>query len=134
MSFDTRADFAMAAAKRGDFHHAEAVVIDLVAEDWENAAAHRAWGCLLLEQGKATDAVAALRIAASLDPRSAELHFELVDALLAEAEKNPFPTLTNWLEASDAVNAGLALMPGHERGVALFERVESQRALALNVD
>lgn len=117
----------MAAAKRGDFDHATTAVIDLVAEDWGNAPAHRAWACVLLEQGKATDAVAAFRTVLSLDPRSATAHFELVEALLAEADKNPFLPLMNWLDAYEAVQAGLRITPDSEIGLGLLARVEAQR-------
>lgn len=120
----------MAAAERGDFDGAATTVIDLVSEDWNNAEAHRAWGCVLLGQRKPTSAVAAFRIAASLDPRCADVHFDLAVALLAEANENPFPRLTSWLEARDAVNDGLTRSPGSERGNALLNQVEHERVRA----
>lgn len=131
MTFDSRAEYAIAAAKRGDFDGAAIAVIDLVAEDWDNAEAHRAWGCLLLEQDKPTDAVAAFRTASTLDPRRPDVHFELATALLAEAKKNPFLPLTNWLEARDAVEEGLARSPYDQNGLDLRCQVEAQRSRAL---
>jgi len=86
MTTDSRAEYAIAAAKRGEFEHATTAVLDLIAEDWNNAEAHRAWGRLLLTQGKATDAAAALRVAADLDPRPADVHFDLAHALLTQAD------------------------------------------------
>ncbi len=131
MSTDSRAEYAIAAAKRGDFDGATTAVIDLVAEDWDNAEAHRAWGCLLLERDKPTDAVAAFRTAANLDPRRSDVHFELAAALLAEAQKNPFLPLTSWLEAKEAVEEGLARSPYDQVGIDLRDQVETQRSRAL---
>ncbi len=131
MSTDARAEYAIAAASRGEFDRARSAVIDLVAEDWHNAAAHQTWAQVLLEEGKATDAVAAYRTAVSLDPQRAELHFELAQALLIEAEKNPFVPLSNWLDTRDAVEAGLKMWPTHELGLELQRKVEDQRVRAL---
>jgi len=127
MTTDTRAEYAVAAAKRGEFDLATTVVIDLVAEDWHNADAHRAWGRLLLEQGKAIDAVAAFRVAASLDPLRALSHFELANALLVEGQQNLYFPLIHWVEAQEAVKTGLGLAPGDHRGLELQSKIEEHR-------
>jgi len=95
MTTDTRAKYAIASAQNGNFEHARSVVIDLIAEDWNNAEAHRAWGRVLLKERKHSDAVAAYRLAVSLDGTRAELHFEFATALLAEAQKVRFAPLAN---------------------------------------
>lgn len=129
---DARAQYAVAAAKRGEFDNARAVVIDLVSEDWNNAVAHRAWGRVLLEEGKTSDAVAAYRTAANLDPREADVHFELANALLEEAEKSPFLPLENWLEARNAAQEGLTRAPVDEFGIDLLRQIEDHRDRVLN--
>jgi len=127
MTSDPRAQYAVAAAERGEFAGATTVVLDLIAEDWHNAEAHRAWGCLLLAQRKTTDAVSAFRVAADLDPQRAELQFALANSLLAEAESTPYPPLTNWVDARSAVDAGLLIAPGHPVGLGLRDRLEEHR-------
>lgn len=130
MTLDTRVEYAVAAANRGDFDGATIAVVDLIAEDWNNAEAHRAWGHVLLQRGKASDAVAAFRIALDLDPRRGEFYFDLVDALLAEADKTPFPSLTNWVEANAAIKSGLERSPGDERGMQLRSQIAQRRQYA----
>ena len=73
MTFDTRTRYAIDTAKNGNHEHAKSIVIDLIAEDWHNVEAHRAWGRVLLQEGKPSDAVAAFRVALSIDNRSADL-------------------------------------------------------------
>ena len=131
MSFDTRAEYAVAASNRGEFATAKEVVIDLVSEDWHNAAAHRAWGQLLLNEGKPSDAAAAFRVAVDLDPRQGAVHFDLAAALFAEAEASPYLRLTNWVELRAAVQEGLDRAPDSERGLMLLASVESLRSNAV---
>lgn len=119
MTSTTRANYAVSSAQNGNFEHARSVVIDLIQEDWHNAEAHRAWGRVLLEEGKATDAVASFRVAASIDARNPELHFELAEALLTEARKFSFIPLPNRVEANEAIATGLSLAPDHPRGLEL---------------
>ena len=132
MIFDTRVKNAIAAAERGDFDQATSTVIDLVAEDWNNAEAHSAWGHVLLAQGKTIDAVESYRTALSLDPRGAEVYFDLAGALLEVARADPFLPLTNWLEAQDAVHEGLKRWPNNELGLRLFDEVEDLRTRAIS--
>lgn len=134
MEFDTRqtrADIATTAAKRGDFATATNVVLDLVAEDWNNAEGHLAWGRVLRAQGKAVDAVAAFRTALVLNPTSADIHFELASGLLEEAAKNPYLPLTNWIEAREAVTQGLRLRSDSLVGRHLLRVIDEQRDRAL---
>lgn len=128
---DTRAESAIAAAERGDVERATAAVIDLIAEDWNNAEAHRAWSRVLSAKGLMSDAVAACRTALTLDPRRPDLHFALAEALLAEAEQNPFLPLAHWREARQAVLDGMERSPDTARGAALLDRVEHNRARAI---
>ncbi len=128
MDLDLRAEAAIKAAKNGDVDRAGDIVIDLISEDWNNVEAHRAWARVLLARGKATDAVAAIRTAASIDPNRADLQFELAQTLIIEAEKNPFLPLANWCEARQAVLAGMELAPNETRAIALLKRVEEHRA------
>ena len=127
MDFDTRVDRAVAAADRGDYTTATNVVIDLIAEDWNNAEAHRAWGCVLLAQGKATDAVSAFRTAMQIDPRRSDLHFDLARALLGEAEQNPYLPLVNWIEARETILEGLRRSPGDKAGLKMLNHVEQHK-------
>lgn len=127
MDFDTRADRAVAAADRGDYTSATNTVIDLIAEDWNNAEAHRAWGLVLLAQDKATDAVSAFRTAMQIDPRRTDLHFDLARALLSEAEKNPYFPLANWIETRETILEGLRRSPGDKAGLKLLNHVEQHK-------
>ena len=131
MTSTTRANYAVSSAQNGNFEHARAVVIDLIQEDWHSAEAHRAWGRVLLEEGKATDAVAAFRVATSIDSRNPELFFELADALLIEAQKYAFIPLPNRVEANEAIDRGLVLAPGHPLGPELREKLNSTGDRAL---
>jgi len=128
---DRRALSAVEAADRGEFDYAKSVVIDLIAEDWNNAQAHRAWGRVLLAEGKTADAVAAYRTAVSLDPRRADVHFDLAEALLADFGANPFTPHTSWVEAREAVSNGLARTANHARGNNILARIEQARATSL---
>lgn len=119
MTFDTRANYAIATAENGNYEHAKAVVIDLISEDYNNAAAHRAWGRVLYKEGKATDAVAAFRVAVALDSREPQLLFEFAEALMYQAHRYAFVPLSNMVEARDAVDAGLRLSPGDPKGLQL---------------
>lgn len=127
MEIDLRAESAIGAAERGDIEAAKSTVIDLIAEDWNNAEAHRAWARVLRAEGKLGDAVAACRTAVSLDPRRAEMHFELAETLLAEADQTPFPLLVNWLETRQAVLDGLERSPDKLRGTHLLAAVDKRR-------
>ena len=121
----------MAAARRGDIDAATEVVVDLVGEDWDNAEAHRAWGCVLLAKGKPSDAVGAFRAAVQIEPRRAELHFDLGTALLAEADQSPFLQLSNWIDAQEAITKGLTISPWSETGLELQKQLEAKRSQAL---
>ena len=106
-------------------------MIDLIAEDWHNAEAHRAWGRVLLQEGKASDAVAAYRVAVSLNDRSPQLHLEFAAALLAETEKYSFIPLPNWVEAREAIENGLLLSPDHPTGLDMLKMLDANRDQAL---
>lgn len=124
MFTDTRARYAVASAENGKFEHAKSVVIDLIAEDYNNAQAHRAWGQVLLHEGKSSDAVAAFRVAVSLEVYDPSMWFEFAEALIIQRHSYALVPLPNMIEARDAVAAGLRLAPGDERGLALRAQIE----------
>lgn len=123
MTFDSRAKHAIATAKNGDYEHAKSVVIDLISEDYQNAQAHRAWGRVLLEEGKVSDAVAAYRVAVTLDNESPYLLFEFAESLLIQRQRFAHVPLPNWIEAREAVDTGLSLAPGDPKGLRLREQI-----------
>ena len=124
MTSDTRATYAIASAKDGNYEHAKSVVIDLIAEDYHNAQAHRAWGKVLLQEGKVSDAVAAYRVALTLEAHDENMYFEFAEALLAQRQRYAFIPLPNLIEAREAVSAGLRLAPGDPRGMELRTQVK----------
>ena len=124
MVTDTRANYAIASAVDGNYEHAKAVVIDLIAEDYNNAEAHRAWAKVLLHEGKSTDSVAAYRVAVTLEPHDAGLQFEFAKALVVQRQKYAMVALPNLIEAREAVSAGLRLAPGDPQGLALRDQIE----------
>lgn len=123
MTFDTRAKYAISSAENGNYEHAKAVVIDLIAEDYNNAQAHRTWGRVLLEEGKITDAVAAYRVAVTLDNDNPYLLFEFAEALVLQRQRFAHVPLPNWIEASEAVDTALSLVPGDPKGVRLRDKI-----------
>ena len=122
-----RARTAVTLAQQGEHDSATDIVIDLVTEDPDCAVAHRAWGRVLLEQGRATDAVAAYKAAVALAPDEAALQFELAYALVAQAEKSPFVGLTSYIEAKDAVEAGLHRDPDNTLAPGLIDLIDAGR-------
>ena len=117
----------MALSAAGDFDTAADLVIDLVAEDPTCASSHRAWGRVLLDQGRWSDSVAAYRTAAELSQNDPELQFELGFALVTQADKEPYLGLANYLEAADAVHKGLALDPSNTVGNSLQAIIDTRR-------
>lgn len=75
--------------------------------------------------------MAAFRTALNLDPRQADVHYELAEALLAQTVRNPFLPHTNWVEARAAVLEGLARTSDKVRGTKLLARIEAAREDAL---
>lgn len=126
-----RAEAAMALSADGDHTTATDLVIDLVAEDPTCPAAHRAWGRVLLDQERFSDAVAAYRGASQMSVNDAEVQFELAYALMAQANMEPFVGLSNCIEAGEAVNRGLALDPANTVGASLIELIEARREMVL---
>ena len=132
MRLNSRAESAIDAAERGELERATTAVIDLIAEDYNNADSHRAWGRVLLAKGMTSDAVSAFRTAIAIDPRRADLYFGLAEAILVHAEHNPFLPLSTWNDARQAVLDGLERGPDELIGHALLRKVEQQRARALS--
>ena len=128
MEFDRRAQYALQAAERGEFAGARRTIIDLVAEDYSNAEAHRAWGQILLAEGKSHDAAAAFRTALELDDSHVETYFDLAEAAIDVASHRPFLALEHWSEARQATLDGLARMPHSPRGLSLMAAAEQQRS------
>jgi len=129
MTVDTRTKYAIDTATNGNIEHAKSMVIDLVAEDWNNAEAHRAWGAILLQEGKTSDAVASFRVALNLNPQNPEGYFELADALVIQTHSFALVPLPNWAEAQELVQEGMRLAPGHPHGLnlqATFEQMRTQ--------
>lgn len=126
-----RAAAAISLSAGGDHGTATDLIIDLVAEDPSCPSAHRAWGRVLLDQERFSDSVAAYRTAAQMDSGNAEVQFELAYALLAQAAKEPYVSLSNCNEATEATNLGLALDPGNAVGVSLLELADRRRQRVL---
>lgn len=130
MATDTRVNFAIASAENGNYEHAKSVVIDLIAEDYNNAQAHRAWGRVLLHEKKAADAVAAYRVAVGLESNDSAMWFEFAEALVAERRSFAIVPLPNMIEAKEAVAAGLRLAPGDARGHELRDEINRNLKVA----
>lgn len=128
MTTKSRATKAVLAARQNDFATARTTVIDLVAEDYANADAHRAWGHVLLSEGKTVDAIAALRMSLDLDDSSADAHFDYAVALLRAASRDSFLALSHCSDALAAIKAGLDRTTEKERGLRLLAEAESKRA------
>ena len=126
-----RAVAAVALSAEGDHTTATDLVIDLVAEDPTCAAAHRAWGRVLLNQERYTDSVAAFRAAAELTPGDADVWIEVAYTLVLQAEEQPFYGMTSLIEAGDAVARALALDPGNESAISLRQLIDQNRQRAL---
>ena len=126
-----RAVAAVALSADGDHSTATDLVIDLVAEDPTCTAAHRAWGRVLLNQKRYTDAVAAFRAAAELSPNDGEVWLEVAYSLVLQADEQPFYGMTSLIEAGDAVARALALDPGNETGTSLRQLIDQSRQRAL---
>lgn len=93
MAIDLRTERVTAAmdlSARGQHDRAMNLVIDLVSEDPTCPIAHRAWGRLLLDQGRTSDAVAAYRAAIEFAPGDVQVRYELTYTLIMHAEKSPF--------------------------------------------
>ena len=121
----------MALSADGDHGTAAELIIDLVAEDPTCPSAHRAWGRVLLDQERFSDSVAAYRTASQMDPTNPEVQFELAYALMAQAANEPYVGLSNCIEATDAVNRGLALDPTNSVGSSLLELIGKRRERVL---
>ena len=130
MATDTRANYAVASAENGNYEHAKSVVIDLIAEDYNNAQAHRAWGRVLLHEKKAADAVAAYRVAVVLESNDSAMWFEFAEALVAERRSFAIVPLPNMIEAKEAVAAGLRLAPCDTRGHELRDEINRNLKVA----
>ncbi len=128
----SRARAAISSSAKGDFDSAVAEVIDLVSADWSCALAHRAWGRILLDQGKAVDAAESFRTSIALSPDDPELHFELALVLVEHAESAEYLELTSWIDARDAVLAGLDVEPDSALGRSLLEIIEGERERVLS--
>ena len=130
MATDTRANYAVASAENGNYEHAKSVVIDLIAEDYNNAQAHRAWGRVRLHEKKAADAVAAYRVAVGLESNDSAMWFEFAEALVAERRSFAIVPLPNMIEAKEAVATGLRLAPGDTRGHELRDEINRNLKVA----
>ncbi len=116
MAIDLRTDRISAAlnlSASGNHHQAMDLVIDLVSEDPTWPTAHRAWGRVLLDQGRTSDAVAAYRAAVDLGDGDAQVRYELVYTLIAHAEKSPFIAQQLLVEARQILAEAAETDPGN---------------------
>jgi len=127
-----RAEAAEWAAQNGNFSVAKDQVIDLIAEDWNCAEGHRAWGRVLQLERKYSDAIASFRTAATLRPEDPELLFEYAAAMVDAAQAAQLLQLTDWSEARHAVMRGLELAPATTVGVKLLRFIDEQSSLVLD--
>jgi serine/threonine-protein kinase len=81
-----RLDLAMAASEAGDPEKSETLLREVIAEEADNAEAHRLLGSLFVKRGDARAAIASLRRSLEIDPRSVSARLDLTGALAATGD------------------------------------------------